>query len=70
MRIVSAILGVGLPTGAIWYRSDACASAMLFVTVFVITGKQAQKTNSLRKLIINAIVTEVVRNDIPWSDQG
>lgn len=65
----AAIPGIGLPTGAIWFCSDACASAMLFVIVFVVTGKQSRKTNSLCKVIKNAIVNEVVRNGIHWFDK-
>ncbi|KAF7972761.1 hypothetical protein HWV62_17136 [Athelia sp. TMB] len=59
MRLAVATLAIGLPTGAIWYRSDACASAMLFVVMFVAQGQQYVKTNSLRKLIINAAILQV-----------
>jgi len=58
-RLAFPILAMGLPVGAIHFRSDACASAMLFVTMFVAQGHQCFKTNSLRKLIIGAAVYEV-----------
>ena len=64
MRISIIVLSVCLPTGAIWFKSDACASAMLFVAVFMIQGKQDKKTISLRKLIIKAALYELVRENI------
>ncbi|KAF7982645.1 hypothetical protein HWV62_27085 [Athelia sp. TMB] len=58
-RAVIVVLSLCLPTGAIWFNSDACASVMFFVAVFVIQGKQGKKTISLRRLIIKAALYEL-----------
>ena len=59
-----AILSLFLPTGAIWFGSDACASVMFFVAVFLYQGQQGTMTVSLRKLIIQAALMETVRDNI------
>ncbi|KAF7982646.1 hypothetical protein HWV62_27087 [Athelia sp. TMB] len=53
------ILSVCLPTGAIWYNSAVCASAMFFVAVFVYQGRQGWKTISMRKLVVQAAEYEL-----------
>ncbi|KAF7970034.1 hypothetical protein HWV62_25338 [Athelia sp. TMB] len=55
MKLAIAIISVGLPVGAVCYSSDACAAAMVFVVVYNFQGCHENKTNSLRKLIINII---------------
>ena len=63
-RIAIVILSICLPTGAIWYTSDVCASAMFFVAVFVYQGRQGWKTISMRKLVVQAAEYELVREII------
>ncbi|KAF7982647.1 hypothetical protein HWV62_27089 [Athelia sp. TMB] len=55
-----AILSIFLPTGAIWFSNEACASVMFFVLVFLHQGQQGARRVSFRKLIIQAALIETV----------
>ncbi|KZP25939.1 hypothetical protein FIBSPDRAFT_362011 [Athelia psychrophila] len=59
VKIGIPLLSICISTGAVWFRSDVCASAMLFVTMFVIQSRPDAKTNSLRRLILSAAVLEM-----------
>ena len=68
MKLAIVIISVGLPVGAVCYCSDACAAAMVFVVVYNFQGCHENKTNSLRKLIINIITFGAVSKIIIAAD--